>query len=436
MNIFNAITRSKFRSLLFLMAEEGKYFKIKVAQNRRRENMLSIKKTLACFDIFIWMILINFSAPAFADFDQNADKTIETRLHKIYVEHYSRKVVESDWLKIVDAIQEQVYSVKKGDTLWGISSIYFGDGNYWSKLWSVNKSITNPHLILVGDRIHFKAGFYNSAPSVTVEPGAEGEAVEMAPMSDSEEGAMPVASSRNSDFNANLLPASFKPLPPVKPMRVGKVSVETRSELRIASYIKMTQEIVRRRPKVIATVRSVGGDRLATGESNRIVIDRRGEYLNVGTIATVLDPDFSDTKRGYWIKVLGRVKILKAIDRHLYEAEVIEQFDAITVNSAISDYEIKTVDLTPTGEPITTDVNVIKVASKTFWSNGDFIFLSVDQNNLNVGDMLTINNKFAPNLDFYYHVGLVKVVSVNPPFATGVVLSSNTVIREDSVSAK
>ncbi|MGA9852952.1 MAG: LysM domain-containing protein [Gammaproteobacteria bacterium] len=60
----------------------------------------------------------------------------------------------------------QTYVVKKGDTLWGIASLYLQDPWRWPDIWYANPAIKNPHLIYPGDELML--GYINGRPSLTV----------------------------------------------------------------------------------------------------------------------------------------------------------------------------------------------------------------------------------------------------------------------------
>ena len=66
----------------------------------------------------------------------------------------------------------EVYTVKKGDTLWDISGMYLEAPWLWPDLWEVNPSIENPHLIYPGDRISLV--YVDGVPKLRINDGAPG----------------------------------------------------------------------------------------------------------------------------------------------------------------------------------------------------------------------------------------------------------------------
>ncbi|MEO0335052.1 MAG: LysM peptidoglycan-binding domain-containing protein [Pseudomonadota bacterium] len=107
----------------------------------------------------------------------------EAKLYDIYVNYHASPTPNLEWQSLVGERRSEIYSISSGDTLWGISETFFGDGNYWPKVWSLNSSIKNPHLIQPSNRIAFVMGTETDAPMFTVtEPEAseddQGEAPE------------------------------------------------------------------------------------------------------------------------------------------------------------------------------------------------------------------------------------------------------------------
>jgi len=72
---------------------------------------------------------------------------------------------------IQDGVPDR-YVVKKGDTLWDISSHFLKDPWLWPEVWHVNPKIRNPHLIYPGDVIALT--WQDGKPSISI-VGAEGD---------------------------------------------------------------------------------------------------------------------------------------------------------------------------------------------------------------------------------------------------------------------
>jgi hypothetical protein len=62
------------------------------------------------------------------------------------------------------------YTVKRGDTLWGISSLFLRDPWVWPEVWYINPQVANPHLIYPGDTLALAFG-KDGQPQIRLEHG-------------------------------------------------------------------------------------------------------------------------------------------------------------------------------------------------------------------------------------------------------------------------
>jgi hypothetical protein len=171
------------------------------------------------------------------------------------------------------------YTVKEGDTLWDIASLFLKDPWFWPEIWYQNPQVANPHLIFPGDILSLI--YVDGQPRIIVSKAGEQRGVTTV-VSDAA-GPIPVVRLSPS-IRTSSIEASIDTIPGDAIRQfLSKPRVITKEELQAAPYI-------------------LGSDdgHLILGQGNKVFI--RGEidkervrYTVVRKGAQLKDPDTKET---------------------------------------------------------------------------------------------------------------------------------------------
>lgn len=114
-------------------------------------------------------------AEIIADESMNFDVGGEEKKLLELSKYVQQKITPKEWDDLAIKSKLEKYEVQKGDYLWKISKNLFGSGFYYSKIWSLNPQITNPHEIEPGTILAFDTGDADTFPKVQVGEFADDE---------------------------------------------------------------------------------------------------------------------------------------------------------------------------------------------------------------------------------------------------------------------
>lgn len=87
------------------------------------------------------------------------DLNLEYRLHREFLQSQGRQG------NVAPRGINENYMLQKGETLWTLSEMLYGDGQYWPRVWAANKDIANPHLVRPGHQLQFLMGSEDDTPA-------------------------------------------------------------------------------------------------------------------------------------------------------------------------------------------------------------------------------------------------------------------------------
>lgn len=192
----------------------------------------------------------------------------------------------------VKASHPKQYTVKKGDNLWNISSLFLQDPWYWPEIWQNNRQIQNPHLIFPGDVLTLI--YVDGQPQITVNEAQHRE-IQQASAND------------------------YKGLP------VKKLSPKMRSTELAASIPSIPGDAIRQfltKPRVVTKEQLESAPRVIGSEDNHLILGEgsrvyiRGELDKERVRFSIFNP--GDALRdpntneilGYEAKYAGEVRIV------------------------------------------------------------------------------------------------------------------------------
>jgi hypothetical protein len=251
----------------------------------------------------------------------------------------------------IAAGQAEIYTVKKGDTLWEIAAEKLGEGRRWPEVWEKNAQLKDPNRIYPGNQVHIPGTPQPVSPPVTsmAEP-----------------------------------PANTPPVDEITYTRARDAGYVSADEYENAGRIVGSQNPSENLYEGLEVFIDRGaGDGVRVGDNFRI-FRREGEILSPET----------DQLAGYRVAEKGQLRVIQVMD-HSSRCEIARSFDVILRGDPVAPY--KPLPETFTSRPAPEGVHGRILAGQSGrieFGREDLVFLDIgSKQGLDVGSRLAVYRK-------------------------------------------
>jgi LysM repeat protein len=298
------------------------------------------------------------------------------------------------------------YTVKKGDTLWGISMKELEDHFQWPVIWKENRRINNPDLIYPGQVIRVPVGL------ITQEQGR----------------IMPVARAAPPEAPKAEEPAKpkEKPKPVVRKLApVTKEPIASRAFILENGYISMEVPYGGEITSSFTGREQFGqGDEVYVKTAEHTVEGKK--FYIIRNEAKVVHP-VTKKKLGFLIRVRGTIMVDEAGTSGL-NARILEMFNSIDIGDTIVDYYEVDVPFI-VGDLRKPDVDGVVIASnymRQLSGSHDVVFIDKGRaDNLRDGDVVVT---LMPGTDDRKNATM-QLINVRETTSLAIIYSSNLNVR-------
>lgn len=399
----------------------------------------------------------------------------EKSLHFLYRKYNRNPTPPERWEEVLKKRVEPSYSIQKGDTLWDISNTFFGDPNFWPKIWSLNSEIYNPHEILPNGSVIFSPGSVNQPPQLGLKKGAEGVEGEKTSTEASNDLAKASTSEETqSTIKGQIIDIDLSQITIPPPTRAGGKAISIPSSIPGYKFVSkeveeqaaivetttvrpviadlpllVTHYVTDNEPVPLGTVVETETGSFAAGEGASVFVKlptaQTGQrFLVIKTLGPVTS-SIVDTK-GYVNQVQAQIEIKDQINvtDGVYRATVIKSVALIELGDGLVAEEIPISAPTPGAAPSSVASQVMGgqySRSRGLFGDTNVLFLnSGSVQGLSSGMVLPVyrNPKVRTKGSYLEQnpilIGQIQVVRADESTATAVVLNATDEIRVGDVT--